>query len=76
LGKDFAVLTRKVFRENPHRRRNQVEKELRELLQVVRLVWIPEDPHDFTGHADGLVAVLDGNTVLVPDLSRTDPALG
>ena len=76
LGKDFAVLTRKVFRENPHRRRSQVEDELRELLQVERLVWIPEDPYDFTGHADGLVAVLDGNTVLVPDLSRTDPALG
>ncbi len=32
---------------------------------VDRVIFIPPRPHDFTGHADGMVRFLDDNTVLI-----------
>lgn len=65
-----VVMTDKVFRENPALTRSEVRAELENALQADRLDFVPADPDDFTGHADGLVHFLDEHTVLVNDYGQ------
>ena len=39
--------------------------QLHELFEVEKLIFIPQDPEDFTGHADGMVRFLNDKAVLV-----------
>jgi agmatine deiminase len=71
-----AILTNKVYKENPHWDRPQLRKQLQELLRVDQLIIIPKEPYDPIGHADGMVRFLDERTVLVNDYSVVDPAFG
>ncbi len=76
LGPGCAILTRKVMRENPHYTRKKLLAELERVFSVDRIILIPEDPHEFTGHADGMVRVYNADTVLVNDYRKEDPDLG
>jgi agmatine deiminase len=71
-----AILTDKVYKENPGRTRPQLRRQLRELLRADELIIIPREPFDPIGHADGMVRFLDENTVLVNDYSDADPEFG
>ncbi len=73
---DKVIMTDKVFYENPRydRNRKMLIKELGELFQVDKVIFIPQQPHDFTGHADGMVRFLDDNTVIINDYSKEDQA--
>ena len=62
-----VILTERIYKENPTIERKQLLKELQEQLHVDRLVIIPEQPYDFTGHSDGMVRFLDDNSVLIND---------
>lgn len=68
-----VILCDKVFRENPAIPEKQLIKELYNLFEVEQLIFIPTQPNDFTGHADGLVRFLDSETVLINDLSKEKP---
>lgn len=70
----IAIVTDKIYKENPKRNRAQLRDELQELLRVDQLIVIPREPFDPIGHADGVVRFLDGQTVLVNDYSAVDPA--
>jgi agmatine deiminase len=48
----------------------RIEKELYSLLEVDSISFIPVLPYDETGHADGMVRLLDDNRVLVNDFSN------
>ena len=65
-----VLLTDKVVRENPAVPPRQLVQQLRQQLETDRLVLLPTDPHDFTGHADGMLHPLDERTVLVNDYRR------
>lgn len=66
-AKNKVIMTDRVFIDNPdYSRRNLIEK-LYELLQVDKLYFIPEQPGDFTGHADGMVRFLDETTIIMND---------
>ena len=41
-----------------------------------RLIFIPQEPGDVTGHADGVVRFIDGDSVVVNDYRRVDPEYG
>jgi len=71
-----AILTNKVYKENPGWDRPQLRKQLQELLRVDQLIVIPKEPYDPIGHADGMVRFIDERTVLVNDYSAVDPAFG
>jgi agmatine deiminase len=62
----------KVFNENPSIKEKDLIKALRNGLEVDELIFIPRDPSDFTGHADGMVRFYDHNTVLINDYSKED----
>ncbi|MFN4260908.1 MAG: agmatine deiminase family protein [Gemmataceae bacterium] len=69
-----AILTDKVYKENPGWDRPQLRRQLWELLQVDQLLIIPKEPYEPIGHADGMVRFLDEQTVLVNDYSTVDPS--
>lgn len=69
---DKVIMCDKIFTENPTIKENDLIKELQELFQVDKLIFIPTHPIDFTGHADGMVRFYDSNTVLINDYSKED----
>jgi agmatine deiminase len=71
---DRVIMSTRVFKENPGIPKKQLIKQLQDTLEVDRLIFIPSDPKDFTGHADGMVRFLDDNTVLINDYSREKSA--
>lgn len=70
---DKVIMCDKIFIENPHYSRRQLLDKLRELFEVDKLYFVPQQPKDFTGHADGMVRFLDNNTVIINDHSKEKP---
>lgn len=67
------IMCDKIFIENPHYTRRQLLKKLRGFFEVDELYLIPQQPNDYSGHADGMVRFLDDNTVLINDYSKEKP---
>jgi agmatine deiminase len=72
-SKTRAILTDKIYRENPGWDRTELRTELQKLLQVEQLIVIPKEPYDPIGHSDAMVRFLDEQTMLVNDYSEIDP---
>lgn len=62
-SKTKAVITDRVFSENPEYDKNTLLLELEKLLEASVLI-IPSLKSDMTGHADGMVRFVDENTVV------------
>lgn len=71
-----AILTDKVFTENPTRDPDELENELKCLLQVQRLIFIPQETGDIIGHSDGMVRFLTDKQVILNDYRKEEPELG
>lgn len=69
---DAVVMTNKVFRENPAIKGQTLVEELKSAFQIENLVFIPVDPMDEIGHADGMVRFIDDKTVLINNYSDRD----
>jgi len=67
---DKTILTDKVFVENPSVRPAALRKRLADLLRVERVIVIPQEPAGVLGHADGVVRLVNGQTVLVNDYAH------
>lgn len=63
-SKDWVILTDKIFKENPDFEKKDLISELENLFEV-KVIIVPQDPDDFTGHADGIVRHYDKDTVLI-----------
>ena len=50
-----VIMCDEVFIENPAYNRNDLLKELEELVQVDIIIFIPTQPKDFIEQADGMV---------------------
>ena len=75
-SRNKAILTDKIYRENPKWERAKLRDELRRILQVEQLVIIPREPFDPIGHADSLVRFISEAAVLANDYAKVDPAFG
>lgn len=65
---DKVLITDRIYSENPEFNDNgQLIKEIETLLES-EVIIIPQIKSDFTGHADGLVKLIDSNTILGNDL--------
>jgi len=67
---DKVTMCDKVFTENPIIKEKDLTKELQELFQVDKLIFIPTHPIDFTGYADGMVRFYNSDTVLINDFQN------
>lgn len=65
-----AIITDRVFDENKNMSRDDIRKQLSELLKA-QIIIIPAlaKSYDFTGHADGMIRFVDENTVIGNELS-------
>jgi len=66
-----AIITDRVFDENPNMNRDDIRKQLADLLKA-QIIIIPAlaKSYDFTGHADGMIRFVDENTVIGNELSE------
>lgn len=71
-GAGIGIVSARVFAENREDSPQTVQGEIQKALALDRLIVIPDDPLDVTGHADGLVAFLDERRLF---LSSPDEAL-
>ncbi len=72
LHGDKAILTDKIFKENPEYVKEQLIVELENLLKA-KIIIIPaykSEYDDVTGHADGMVRFVDGKTILGNNLEN------
>lgn len=63
---DRAIISDRIFSENPGKDREELKKELSELLECKDIIIIPAyaKSYDMTGHADGMVRFVNKNTIL------------
>lgn len=66
-----AIITDRVFSENPDWTEENLKAELAKLLEC-EIIIIPayKSEYDFTGHADGMMRFVDSTTVLVNNLDQ------
>lgn len=64
-SKDKAIISDRVFSENPEYKKTKLIAELENLLRA-QITIIPSLPmkYDMTGHADGMIRFVDENTVI------------
>ena len=65
---DKAILTDRIFQENPDYEKSRLISEFEELLKA-KVIIIPAFKTDITGHADGMVRFVDKDTLLGNDLN-------
>lgn len=65
---DKAIVTDRIFLENPEYDKNELVSELENLLKA-KVIIIPALKTDVTGHADGMVRFVNENTILGNDLN-------
>ena len=58
-----AIISDRIFSENPNRDKNELVMELSKLLDC-EIIIIPAQNSDMTGHADGMVRFVNKNTIL------------
>jgi len=66
-----VLMTEIVFLHNPGIDNKALTQQLRELLCVERIVFLPIEPGDDLGHADGIARFIDDKFVFVNDYSAT-----
>jgi len=71
-----AIVTDKVYKENPGLSRADLRSKLATLLQVDQLIVVPKEPLDPIGHSDAMVRFIDEQSVLVNDYAKIDPSFG
>ncbi|MBF0618704.1 MAG: agmatine deiminase family protein [Candidatus Omnitrophica bacterium] len=71
-----AIMTERVFKENPRYRKATVYALLTDLLNVDELIMIPEEPGDPYGHADGCVRFVNKNTVMINEIAPGQKIFG
>lgn len=59
----MAILSDRIFTENPDYEKDSLINELSKLLEC-EIIIIPAQKGDYTGHADGMVRFVDRNTIL------------
>ena len=67
-----VILTDKVFKENPSIERPRLRQRLEEVFQA-ECIFIPKEPYDDVGHADGVVRFISENHVFINDYTGVDP---
>lgn len=71
--KNKVLMTTKVFLENRDKSELQLIEEIKNLLEIDELVFVPIEKGDWLGHSDGMARFLDINSVLINDYKVDKP---
>jgi len=72
-GKNKVLMTTKVFLENKNLSELQLIEELKNLLEIDEIIFVPIEKNDWLGHSDGMARFLEMDTVLINDYTGNDP---
>ena len=64
-SKHKAIISTRVFKDNLGYPHHNLISEIKNQLEVKEIILIPEEPGDFTGHADGVLKFINENTVML-----------
>ena len=67
---DKAIISEKVFRDNPLYPKQTLINELTNHLELDKIVFVPTVPYDITGHSDGMVKFINEDTIFLNDFSK------
>ena len=67
-----VIMTERVFEENPSVEREWLIQQLNAFLETEEVIFIPEQPNDFTGHADGMIRFVNDDVVVINDFKNED----
>lgn len=65
-----AIISEKVFRDNPLYTKTKLTSELTNILELDKIIYVPTVPYDITGHSDGMVKFINGDTIFLNDFSK------
>jgi agmatine deiminase len=68
-GKGLGISTNRVIAENETMLIRDIKETFRRDMGITKLLIVPTEPNDFTGHIDGMVRFLDSQTVAVGQYS-------
>lgn len=66
-----AFFTEKIFHANKNLERNTIKAKLKKELDLEDLFFLPVQPDDLSGHADGMIRFYDENTILVNEFKES-----
>ena len=69
-GYGQAVITERVYSDNPHLAHDEIRTQLIKDLDLTHLTIIPEEEGDTTGHSDGMVTFLEEKILLVNEFDE------
>ena len=64
-----AFICDKIFKENKQMEKNKLINDLKSLLELKEIYFLPQHKEDEIGHADGMVRFINEDTVIINDLS-------
>jgi agmatine deiminase len=67
-----VILCDKVFEENDHISEKEVIQKLEKSLRTDCIYFVPQEPGDIIGHADGMLRFVSDDLLLINDLSGQD----
>jgi agmatine deiminase len=71
-GKGTAIATEKLYSQNRHKTREEIHRLLKEKLFLEKLVIVPTEPNDRTGHIDGMIRWLDCDRIAIDNYQAND----
>lgn len=75
VSRTKAILTEKVYKENPSIERHRLRDRLEQIFQA-KCIFIPKQAGDDVGHSDGVVRFVAEDRVFINDYSGVDPGYG
>jgi agmatine deiminase len=69
---EWAIMTEKVFEDNPDRKKADLIHQLTKIFEA-QIIFIPVEPEDTLGHSDGICKFVNEKTLLINDYSVIYP---
>jgi agmatine deiminase len=73
-GAETAIVTDTILSRNRSKGRREIERIMKNVLALDRLVIVPCEPNDRFGHVDGMMRWLDPKRIVLNDYSASDGA--
>ncbi|MEB2777629.1 agmatine deiminase family protein [Algoriphagus sp. D3-2-R+10] len=71
--KNRVLITTKVFLENRTLSELDLIEQLKNILEVNEIIFVPVEKDDWLGHADGMARFIDADTVLINEYKHNNP---
>ncbi len=71
-GKGTAIVTEKLYSQNSHKTKEEIHQIIKAKTSIEKLVVVPIQPGDITGHIDGSIQWIDSHRILLNDYQTKD----